>query len=148
MSHISRRVPSCTDEALNAETCMSAAGGVRHERASSAECRVQIVLLRSFTSVLLSTLRSCYSQPQGCLSTLAPLRSAHVWMRRCLRVVGESTLMCITLMYILMCTKLHWRGVEHRNMHVCRLCVRALQVNRELIENLSNNSLKCLSNNS
>jgi hypothetical protein len=37
--------------------------------------------------------------PCGCLSTLAPLHSAHVWMRRCLRVVphafGESTLMCM-----------------------------------------------------
>jgi hypothetical protein len=34
-----------------------------------------------------------------CLSTLAPLHSAHVWMRRYLRVVphalGEGTLMCI-----------------------------------------------------
>jgi hypothetical protein len=45
--------------------------------------------------------------PCGCLSTLAPLHSAHVWMRRCFRVVphalGESTLMCINtkcIMYL------------------------------------------------
>jgi hypothetical protein len=71
-----------------------------------------------------------YSKPHfpcGCLSTLAPLHSAHVWMRRYLRVVphtlGESSLMCINteVSCIYTCTKLHWRGVERRNMHVCRL---------------------------
>ena len=93
-----QHVPSCTDEAWNAETCAC----------------LQIVLLRSFTSVLLSTLRSSWASisDNAKLTSLVVVRALwpHVTLRMSrsvgvtvlyhMRRSGESRFMCISTVII------------------------------------------------